>query len=608
MTAKSIVHRAHAVRPLISSGHRPAVRGRRAHAHGHELGTLVVHIVTGSILDHADPRTSTAVQLAKGLFDVILRPARRGRAKATVLPKQSNTLELKRAPGIYRIDVRERVPAGSYQKFPDGAAEAVVHPGKTTTAVVVLANDTLRAVAKACRFRIGTLVNYWDMQDATLTRTFANEFGIAAVCIPWKSVQPATAPPGTPHAPAVPAPSAPLISSPPPAGVDAALYQNGWTTNSGGDMWEFAETIKKLLTLGVEIMPTPLSWFTSGESPDWWKRGVSHNLATDHLQAVMRYVRWLGANVGEYVAVNELEDTDDTELWGGFSNHAHHGHPAKSLGARLAETAHEYLTIANHEHAGATFLVNDYQMEFVAPPRGGGAMGSIRREYNRSTRYFATMAAVHKDHGLRGRVGAGYQMHFQSGPTFLGAPGAFRTALQNGIRRLASIQVKTTITEMAVTALPFLATSVDHMYQGLIGHKVKQPAYDPTPGSAWSKFEATLAQHYGENSYAAKPRHPAWKKQAQVFRQIVATALEERSCDTVVFWGMSDKPTDNDIDDLYGHLFDTACAQEQANAGAYPDGPGCPRKPAYFGVLNGLIDAGHALHGEAAVPNWLRRF
>jgi hypothetical protein len=426
-------------------------------------------------------------------------------------------------------------------------------------------------------------------------------------------VHPLTAKPNTPHPPATPALSAPIVASP-PADLDAALLDNGWDTAQGGKMWEFAQTIKDLVSSNTPILVTPLSWFTPDESPHWFKPSVHYELATDHLLTVMRYTRWLGAKVDTYVAVNELEDTRDTEHWGGIRK-AGHGHGATSLAARRAAMAKEYLTIAQGEDAVPPLLINDYQIEFN-PRSGRSARGTlarrtagIQKEFVRAPSFYTTMHAVQKVGAFHWHVGAGYQMHLQSSARLLAAPGLYRAALQNGIRRLVHLGARVTITEMAVTALPFVSKAVKGTYEGLIGQHVKQPKYDPAPNSAWTQLRNTLTQLYDEHGYASTPAHPCWKQQAQVFRQVVSTYLEEPGCNTVIFWGMLDNPTDNDIQDLYGHLFDTASKHEQENTGVYPGGArGCPRKPAYFAVLNALIEAGHALHGGARVTNWLRRW
>jgi hypothetical protein len=464
--------------------------------------------------------------------------------------------------------------------------------GKTTPAVVVLADDTLRAVAEACKLRIGTLFTAAELSVPAMVLTLQNEFNLSTVCIPWESVQP------NPPQAASPL-SAPLFAEHNEAALEAALAANGWSTGATKSVIE-----QVLASPGMAVVPTPLSWFTTGQVPAWFGPKVKpspHAVAEDHLVALMRYVRRLGP-VHEYVAVNELEDTADTELWGGIA-------PRRSndLAERLAKMAERYLTLAHGVDPSARLLMNDFSHEFY-PPSPGGAKGRRAREiaglrsvFNRAARFHRTMAAVQKVGALRGRVGAGYQMHFPSLPGYLAASALYRGALRSGIKRLSRLGAPVHITEMAVTVLPLFDKEIRKSFEDPPSYYLP---HTTTVNPAWTAWLAARQALYAKHGYATVGDGASWRKQAQVFGDIAKTYFLEPGCDTLIVWGLADQPTD-DVNDVYGHLFDSAPG---GTPGVYPGGAGCPRKPAYYAMLNALIEAGHGRRGPKTVPNWLRRW
>jgi hypothetical protein len=108
---------------------------------------------------------------------------------------------------------------------------------------------------------------------------------------------------------------------------------------------------------------------------------------------------------------------------------------------------------------------------------------------------------------------------------------------------------------------------------------------------------------YAAQNYGANHTQAWWAEQARVYRDIVKTYLLEQNCNTVVFWGLIDEADDESID-FYGHLFDATPVGSQ---GVYPGGLGLLRKPAYFAVLNALIEGGYGRHHKKTT-NWLRRW
>jgi hypothetical protein len=265
--------------------------------------------------------------------------------------------------------------------------------------------------------------------------------------------------------------------------------------------------------------------------------------------------------------------------------------------------ARHYLDLAHAEDHGSLLLMNDFAHEFYPPTRrGGGKLGSaiaaVRAGGYRALPFHRTMAKVMKDGALHGRVGAGYQMHFPSSKDYLASPAVYRGALREGIRRLRNMGARVVVTEMALTLRAFFGKKLHDSFK-------PEPTWvPPAGGPVWQAWDSNRHAQYAQYGYATTNGKAWWRSQAQVFRDIVRTYLAEPDCDTVVFWGLADHPED-DIDDLYGHLFDTAAG---GTPGVYPEGMGLPRKPAYYAVLVALIEAGYARHGGKVVPNWLRRW
>ncbi len=282
--------------------------------------------------------------------------------------------------------------------------------------------------------------------------------------------------------------------------------------------------------------------------------------------------------VCSWVVVNEVFDEsatpEDLELWGGLSANAH------DIDQARAKMVKDLLSIAHGTDRQGRLLVNDFSAEFYPPPLPGrnarnrklaGAIHAMRSIYVKAISFYQLMANVVRDAGaIVGRLGVGYQTHFIMGPEYLANPPLWRAALLRGIRKLRGLGLPVQITEMVV--------------------KVNGIPDDPTTFAA--------------RNYGADHTNPCWIDHARVYRDMLTTYFSEPGCDTAVFWGLVDVPND-EFTDWYGHLFD---ATPTGTQGEYPTGTGLLRKPAYFGVLNALIEGGHARHGPKRVPNWLRRW
>jgi GH35 family endo-1,4-beta-xylanase len=421
---------------------------------------------------------------------------------------------------------------------------------------------------------------------ATTMLTVQYEFNLVAAGTFWESVQSAPPLPASPL-------SAPLFGEPDLATLQTKLAANGWRNPDGSFESRLWNVIAAVGPYQVEIMPTPLTWFTVGQKPSWFAPGLpalqpggkpaphpvpsTRALMVDHVKAMMLYTKRVQgpSSVGAWVAVNEIfDDTADgasLEFWGGLAS------TTKDRAQVRAQVVKDYLDTAHGVDPKGLLLVNDFHQELYPPALAGrkgkraAAVSAMRQAFAKARPFHALMAAVMKHPGgLRGRVGVGYQMHFEQGPQYLAQKALYRTALRTGIRKLQRLGLRVLITEMVV--------------------KVNGVPDDPAT--------------YAARNYGADHTNACWSKQAQVYRDMVKTYLLEPGCDTVVFWGLVDEPDDEHMD-YYGHLFDTTPAGTQ---GVYPTGTGLLRKPAYFAVLNALIEGGHGRHGSKRVPNWLRRW
>ncbi len=561
-------------RAASAARHAPPRAARKKKPASAETGTLVLRVVSCSI---RDAKLTGATDVAPpASFAVTVRPIGRGRSRPRKI-EGPPFRPLKLRPGTYRVDVSQHVLPGQLQAYPDGACEAVIHPGKDTHAVVVLATDTLREVAAPCGFHIGTQVSPTTAADPAYARTVRQELNVVTIGVYWGSVHPAL--PG----------SSPPVPGPWNIGIVSSVIDAVCTGPHA-----------------PAILPTPLVWPAPGDTPAWASPHLKPSPAAAldaHVRTLMRDVKALGP-VRQWVAVNEILNIHDPDR-------KHPGAPAwqfwedlearafPKLSTRYIEITKRYLRVAHEADPGALLLVNDHNHELY-PPSGRGAKGklareiaTIRRLYPRTRPFHAIVAAARKDRALHGVIGAGYQMHFAYMKDYLANPALYRKALQAGMAKLRGVPVH--VTEMAV--------SVEQMLPSL-----PKGAYEEAPGAQTPQFAAWVAARqalYAQHGYAATPAAPWWRSQARVYRDLVKTFLLAPSCKNVVFWGLLDTATD-DRSDVYGHLFDSVAG----TPGLYPaegNQPGLNRKPAYFGVLNGLIDAGHAKHPHK-VPNWLRSF
>lgn len=92
---------------------------------------------------------------------------------------------------------------------------------------------------------------------------------------------------------------------------------------------------------------------------------------------------------------------------------------------------------------------------------------------------------------------------------------------------------------------------------------------------------------YGARADQAVPKVTGkqLRQQADLFYKIVRTCLSSRVCDDLNFWAVVDS-SGNDKQDLFGFLFGRA-----QDPGAPTDGIPYKRKPAYFAVVQGLVEA-----------------
>ncbi len=556
-----------------TSKHKAPAKARNEKPRSADSGTLVLRVVSGSIRDRKLAAVTDVA--APASFVVAIAPLGRGRSKPRKI-KGPPFAPVKLRPGTYRVDVSQEVLPGQLQAYPAGACEAVVHPGKDTHAVVVLASDTLREVAHACSFYIGTQMSPADAADAAYARTARQELDVITIGVYWGSVHPAL--PG---------------SNPPVPGP--------W--NLG-----IVSSVIDAVRIGTElpvILPTPLVWPAPGDTPAWASPDLKPSpqaALAEHVRTLMHDIRAL-APVRQWVTVNEILNihNPDPKKPGALSWQFWEDLEAKAfprLSERFIEITKRYLRVAHEADPGALLLVNDHNHELY-PPSARGAKGkrakqirTMQRLYSRTLPFHAIVAACRKDGALRKVIGAGYQMHFAYMNDYLANPALYRKALAVGMAKLG---VPVHITEMAV--------SIQSMLPSL-----PKNAYGPGPSAQspeWATWVAGRQALYAAHGYAANPAAPWWRSQAQVFRDLVKTSLLQPHCKNVVFWGLLDTATD-DPADIYGHLFDSTAG----TPGLYPEEgnqPGLLRKPAYYGVLNGLIDAGHALHPHR-VPNWLRSF
>jgi hypothetical protein len=164
------------------------------------------------------------------------------------------------------------------------------------------------------------------------------------------------------------------------------------------------------------------------------------------------------------------------------------------------------------------------------------------------------------------------------------------------------------ITEMTVAAYP----------PALLYIPVGGTPPAPNPGAGDGLSTPAYNQYRYQVTNCAEKR---WRQQAFVYRDIVRAFYKQPQCDTLYTFGGYDQPQD-ELSDCFGHLFDVGPADETTGAFTDPSSAPFMPKPAYYGVLNGLIEAVDFKHPKKGpgrpgrgrerpsgpVPNWLRRY
>jgi hypothetical protein len=101
-----------------------------------------------------------------------------------------------------------------------------------------------------------------------------------------------------------------------------------------------------------------------------------------------------------------------------------------------------------------------------------------------------------------------------------------------------------------------------------------------------------------------KPSARDHKVQKEVFRDVALTCLSAHNCNDLNFWEMFDRPWADDRADLLGHACDLNVGGPGPNV--TPPSLSWRRKPAYYGALQGAIEAAlvkHRLNGYAHSQN-----
>jgi hypothetical protein len=512
---------------------------------------------------------------------------------------------------------------------PAGASVAIVEAGKPTRVTVVLANDPLRVVADVCKLHVGMQVrDRGDPIAGALKTALEREFNVVEVGQYWESVQ------GNPPPPTNPLSAHLVEHATNLATILPALAQNGFSTAPPPAPALFNDRCWTPMgegNHGAAIMPTPIAWLNYGQTPDWFQptwfkaeqeaKKLGHpvpvppqprtygghtwsEILFDHVKTMMHLTRCLqqprppapsppadpllnlvAPRIHAWVLVNEAFDStgspEDLEFWSGKRC------TKNEIDQARGDLVAKLLSVGAGADPEGLLLVNDFSAEFYPSPTRTNsraqakAASTLWKGYHRKASAFYRMMThvLRKDGALHGRVGVGYQMHFDDAEAYLADKGLYRAALLRGIRMYKGHHVPVVITEMVVRR---------------------------------NGIPDDLAT-YNARTYSQDPTHPSWQENAAVYRDIIRTYYSEEGCNSVSFWGLYDEPADESYD-VYGHLYDAGKAYDTGVVN--PDGSHnyafygstLYPKPSYFGVLNGIIDAVAARRGPKAVPNWLRRF
>jgi hypothetical protein len=660
-----LVQRLPAARSQTAKGHAPA-RPQAAHREEDEKpGALIVTILSGSIL--ADGETQPPDVRCK--FTIRVTSTTRGASKP-VKREHAGVAPVKFAlrPGSYRIDVMhewQNHEACFPILYPDGASVAYIESKRTTRATVILATDTLGSVASAGKLHIGVQgKSSWDATFAPRLEQSLGYYNAKTIGLEWYTFQnapsgPLPAPPGAPPAlqaayAAFPL-SAPLVEYWTRAAgkgvVDFKSLQddlalNGWhwdypswsafATETSAHKMDYTPACALYTNYGQLATWAQPPWFVANpkakapplpEPPTCVPAGQTKSVTwaaimKDHVAATMGVVSCLSRPNNLYssvappplswIVVNEVLDNSgpgDVAFWFG-------GGPYTK--AEVAKTRNELmLSLFQAAHSvcpDALLIENDFNIEFVPPPKqkkGGRPPEELppKGQYGKSGIIYETMKYSWKnDPALHGHLGIGYEMHFEWMPEYAKNPLFFRTCFLRGLGKYARLGMPVVITEMTIAAYPPVLRYIP-------AHRTP-PAPNPNAGKGLS------TPIYNQYRYqVGNCTEERWRQQAFVYRDIVRTFYKQPNCDTLYTFCGYDEPAD-ELSDCFGHLFDAGPADE--TSGAFTDSSATPfiPKPAYFGALNGLIEAvdfkhpkegpGRHVRGReppsGRVPNWLRRY
>lgn len=707
----TLIQRPPAAARQTTKGHAAPRKGAAVRGKGPEpRGTLIVTIEQGSILDDKDtqapdPRCEFTVRVTSTTPGAS-RPKKDEHAGPTAV-----TFAL--LPGTYRIDVTHDWDnhADCFPLlYPDGASIATIESGKKTEATVILANDTLAAVASAGKLHVGVQKNIAAARGnaalgSVLDSLETEEYNALLMGLEWYTFQGVQADPPTgpwlgPVGPLTVAGatgglaaaygafplSAPLVrhylTNPVNGAIDlqslaAGLALNGWNLNdpytpSFSDIATKTHAKTQDYTLGCALY-TNYGQLARWATPPWYSAdpkapapatptpptysvlnpdgtvqhdtGVSWaDLMKDHVAATMGVVSCLAKPNNAYstvappplswIVVNEVLDNsslNDWSYWFGGGPHVQKRHARSE-----ADTLRNQFMLRMFETARAVcpdtlLLEADFDIEFVDPPppkrtngkrdkpRGRQKTLPPKGKYGKADLIYGMMKYCWAKGGpLRSNLGVGYEMHFEWMPDYARDPAFWRSCLVRGLQRYAGLGMRVVVTEMTIAAYPPSLLSIP------------STGTAPAPNSDGWLPPATYNTYRYQASNCTETR---WRQQAFVYRDIVRTFYKQPNCDTLYFFCGYDEPID-EASDYFGHLFDLgSVVQDPYPTPPDPNKPLPPppyhwvaptptKKPAYYGVLNGLIEAIDFKHPKKApphrvrgrepasgpVPNWLRGY